>query len=123
MLLITKASTNTLLLTLTEKCTITNPYFLFVFWSDVTKQELSFILADTSIYKYRYNKFTFVEPTTQELEEGYWNYEVYEQSSSTNTDKAQATGLVEQGKLKVVDLTLPIDPSTYEVTQNPTVYS
>jgi len=76
-------------------------------------QEISIILTDTSLYTERYNKFTFTEPSTAEMTEGYWIYEVYEQASASNTDKSLAAGLVETGKVKVVDSTTPVEPSTY----------
>ena len=114
MILITKGTANTFRLTLSEKCDILLPNFLFWFRNDLTGQEINIILTDTSLFTERYNKFLFTEPTTAEMTEGYWIYEVYEQASASNTDKTLAAGLVETGKVKVVDTTTPVEPSTYD---------
>lgn len=112
MIQITKGMTNNVALTLTENCTLTNPYFLFVFQSDETRDLYKFIAADTSTHIDRYNLFAIVEtnstpdPLAGEVElplVGFYKYKVYEQTSSTNLDPASATGIVEVGKVQVVD--------------------
>lgn len=95
MLLIRKNTTNTVILTLKEKQTLTTPVFLFRLINDIENREISFIAADTSAYTYRYNKFSIQETSgANDLltgvvtlnPPGFWRYEVYEQSSSTNLD-------------------------------------
>jgi hypothetical protein len=61
-------------------------------------------MADTSLYKDRYNEFVFTEGTDLPLvgklilgAGGQYEYFVYEQLSSTNLDPTLATGLVESG--------------------------
>ena len=112
MIQITKGTTNNVALTLTEKCTLTSPYYLFVFQSDETRDLYKFIAADTSTYPKRYNLFAIVEtdsspdPLAGEIElplVGFYKYKVYEQTSSTNLDPALATGIVEVGKVQVID--------------------
>ena len=102
MIQIVQGVENTFDLTLTEKSTLTNPFYLFVFNNDLTKESTKKIIADTSSYARRYNRFIITEgdditfnPT------GYWHYEVYEQESSTNTDESLSTKLVERGKCNV----------------------
>jgi hypothetical protein len=82
-----------MVMTLTEKSTLTAPYFLFNFVSDVTKQSVNFIAQDLSSYTDRYNQFLITETSgttdytsgTIELSPtGTWTYKVYEQTSSTN---------------------------------------
>jgi hypothetical protein len=113
MLLINKNANSTLILTLTEKVTLTSPYFLFRFINDVTNQEKAFISSDLSTQTQRYNKFLITETTGTNIltsgvitlsPTGYWHYEVYEQTSSTNTDYIQATNRIpiETGKARVV---------------------
>lgn len=114
MLIIRKGQSNTLRLTLNEKCNLTLPHFLFVFKNAVNGQELRMILADTSSFTERYNKFAFVEPTTAEMLEGFWSYDVYEQESASNTDPLEALDLVETGVLKVIDSTTPTEAIEYE---------
>ena len=57
MLLITKGETKFWYLTLTEKVTISNPYFLFNLKNRVTEVETNVIISDVSNFKERYNKF------------------------------------------------------------------
>lgn len=112
MIQITKGTTNNVALTLTEKCTLTSPYYLFVFQSDETRDLYKFIAADTSTHPDRYNLFAIVEtdsspdPLAGEIElpiVGFYKYKVYEQTSSTNLNPALATGIVEVGKVQVID--------------------
>ena len=84
---------NVVVLTLSEKVTISNPKFLFEFINNQTQQKYYCIAADTSLYLDRYNKFTIVVKTTTPspligeiqipLGDEY-TYNVYEQASSTN---------------------------------------
>lgn len=114
MINITKATSTTFYLTLTEKCLLTNPYFLFHFKSRFGEDKtVNVIIADTSSYTDRYNKFTFIEPTTADLLEGLWDYKVFEQASASNID---ITGLneVERGVLRVIDTTTPAASTTYD---------
>ena len=105
MIIITQATSNIVILTLTEKVTLSSPKFLFVFKNDVTNVSYYFIAADTS----RYNKFSITEMADgnpligqiQLSEEGFYGYTVYEQESSSNLDPALATGIVEVGKVLV----------------------
>jgi hypothetical protein len=109
LIIITQATSNIVILTLTEKVTLSSPKFLFVFKNDVTNVSYYFIAADTSSYTYRYNKFSITEMADgnpligqiQLSEEGFYGYTVYEQESSSNLDPALATGIVEVGKVLV----------------------
>lgn len=98
-----------LIVTLTEKVTISDPYYLFIFKHVLTKQTVTFIKytgQDESVYPQRYNQFTinaavvFADKPT-----GEWHYIIYEQVSSTNTDPALSGNELEHGKLR-------IDPAT-----------
>lgn len=123
MIKITKGQANTVVLTLTEKSTLTNPDYLFVFKNDQTELEYIFIAADTSLYPERYNQFRITEtsstpdPLDGEVELPvlkFYTYTVYEQNSATNLDPLLATGVVEVGKVEVFD-TASTD-STYTPT-------
>ena len=105
MIVINKNTTNNFVATLYELSQLTDPNYLFEFESDQTKTKYYTIITDVSTNKPRYNEFNFVEgsddPTNGSLDlgsPGFYNYKVYEQSSSSNLDP---TGLneVEQGKL------------------------
>ena len=111
MVIINKSANNYLRLSLAEKSTLTTPYYLFVFTSDVTNQQKIFTTLDSSNYVYRYNKFLITETSgTENLSSGvvnfnptgFWSYKVYEQTSSTNLLVANTTSLVEEGRAEVV---------------------
>lgn len=110
MIKLIKNQSNIIVLTLTEKCTLTNPLFLFRFINDESKVSYTFIGQDTSLHTDRYNRFTITEklnPTLTLSEvylplNGFYSYEIYEQTSPTNLNYTLATGIVEEGKVKVI---------------------
>jgi len=110
MILINKGETNEVVLTLTEKTTLTNPEYLFSFENDSTRDFKYFIAQDISEFPERFNKFLIEESSTEDLlngkvqlePNGFWTYVIYEQESSTNLNPALATGIVEKGKVKVI---------------------
>lgn len=110
MILIQQNTSNTVILTLTEKCTLANPYFLFIFTNDLSREKVAFNCTDISSYKDRYNKFIIQEVQSQVDHDigkiklhptGYWHYEIYEQTTDKNKNPKQATSLVESGKVRV----------------------
>lgn len=100
MLVLEKGQTKNWYLTLTEKVTISNPYFLFNFKHLLTDQVINVILTDISAYKERYNQFLITEGSTFTLLNGEYEYKVYAQTSSVNTSPDLANELVETGILK-----------------------
>lgn len=92
-----------LTLTLTENVSLQDPYFLFVFTHILTKTKVKIIRAtggDQSYFATRYNQFT-VNAAIAFLNApiGQYNYKVYEQLSSTNTDETLTGAVLEYGKL------------------------
>ena len=92
-----------LTLTLTENVSLQDPYFLFVFTHILTKTKVKLIRStggDQSYYPGRYNQFT-VNAATEFLNApiGQYNYKVYEQLSSTNTNELMTGAVIEYGKL------------------------
>ena len=106
MILINKGASNTVILTLSEKTTITNPYYLFEFEDefDTSSNPIYWIGADTSAWPSRYNLFTLEEPTDVELVKGQYKYKVYESPVST----LDPTGLnmIEEGRMVVAGITV-----------------
>lgn len=100
MLLITQGESKYWYLTLSEKTTIANPYYLFSLTHRQTNKVYNFILTDISSFKERYNKFS-IDETLYEFFEGEYIYEIYAQTSSTNINPSLANQLVETGILKV----------------------
>lgn len=120
MLVLEKLTSKSWYLTLSEKVTISNPYFLFVFTNRTTSVETAIILTDVSTHTERYNQFDVTEGSTFTLDAGEYEYQVYAQTSSTNTNPSLSNELVESGVLKVVFT--PTAAGVYEVTLNEKIY-
>ena len=101
MISIVKGETKSWYLTLSEKVTIANPYFLFSLIHSQTETTTNIILTDVSTFPERYNKFIVIEGTTFTLYTGQYKYIVYAQTSSTNTNPNLANEEVESGILLV----------------------
>lgn len=106
MLVLTEnAASETILVTLNEKKTLNAPYILFIFTNVETKEQVTKIFApgdDSSLYPARYNKFTVQTVTLfADKKPGFWNYAAYEQPAGVNTNPANATTLLELGKLRL----------------------
>lgn len=82
-------------LTLSEKTTIENAYYLFELINDQTKEVLRVVLTDTSGNKERINLFNLSFTLNKK---GFYKYNVYEQASSTNVIP-NGLKLVDNGKL------------------------
>jgi hypothetical protein len=107
MLKVTRGQSNSVVFTLTEKTTLSSPYFLVVFNNLATNELVYAICPDTSTQTTRYNLLTIIESNTSiplsgqvKLVEGTYQYKVYEQSSSSNLNPSLSTSLVETGLLK-----------------------
>jgi hypothetical protein len=103
-ILINQNTVNSLTFTLKEKTTLSSPIYLFQFRNVTEKVSYYCIMADTSLYKDRYNEFLFTEgtdlPLVGELKlgaGGQYEYFAFEQLSTTNLDPTLSTGLVESG--------------------------
>lgn len=115
-----------LIVTLTEKVTISDPYYLFVFVHVLTKAVISFVKyigQDESNFQSRYNQFT-INPAIvfASAPIGEWHYTVYEQVSSSNTDPSQAGNELEYGKL-LIDRTTAYAPTMYNQPQTYSAYN
>lgn len=124
MVIINREESNTLDLTLSEKVTISNPYYLFVFTNKQTNEVSKCLLTDSSAYPERYNRFELVEPDDIVLIPGDYIYQVYEKSAN-NTVIPEAEFLLETGIGRVpvtllseteFSSTLAIAPLVYEST-------
>lgn len=110
MVVINKGQSNIVTVTLKEKTTIANAYYLWE-WISKASGEKKYCIqpTDLSAYQDRFNQFTITEtaspnpiagqvtlPTT-----GEWTYNVYEQASSTNLSPTGKT-IVESGLVQVI---------------------
>jgi len=106
---LTKGSTSTIICTLTEKVTISEANYLFVFTSRATNEVVKFVVlntADLSTNPQRWNEFNIVVNTYFQNEPvGWWTYQIYEQASTTNTNVSLAGALIEKGLMLLTDST------------------
>lgn len=109
MIYLTKGATSEIILTLKEKQTLSAPNYLFIFTHRGSNIEVKFVLlnnADTSTHKDRFNSFSIVTNTYfQTQDSGEWEYEIYEQTSPTNTNPSLATELLETGIMRLYEAT------------------
>jgi hypothetical protein len=119
MLQINKAESKNWYLTLTEKTTISNPYYLFSLKHRLTAVEYNFLLTDISSYKERYNEFEITEGATVTLDAGEYLYRIYAQNSSVNTNPELTDELVEEGLVKV---DFDVTRTQYTVELNEKIY-
>jgi hypothetical protein len=93
-----------MIVTLDEKTTLDAGYYLFRFVHAVTKAVVSKIYNfddDGSDYPTRFNSFAITPSVTfLNQQTGRWNYFIYEQASSTNTDPDGLTE-VERGIMRL----------------------
>jgi hypothetical protein len=109
MIYLVKGQTNQVVLTLKEKQTLASPNYLFRFVHRSLNTEVKFVVlnnADTSSYKDRYNQFSIVTNTNFSTKDsGEWEYYIYEQTSTTNTNVANTTSLLETGIMRLSEAT------------------
>ena len=92
MIQLAKGETQFIYVTLTEKQLLPTPNYLFRFINRQTKLDVKFILlnaSDVSAYKERFNKFSIKTDKYFALQNyGQYDYEVYETTSTSNTNEA-----------------------------------
>jgi hypothetical protein len=102
-----KGQVNKIILTLSEKATLTSPNWLFYFKSRNTNETVAFVIlnnADLSTYQERYNAFNItVSSYFANKLPGEWSYQIYEQTSTSNLIPSNATSMVESGQATLND--------------------
>ena len=124
MIRLTKGATQNIILTLTEKQLLTNPNYLFVFTNRSANTEVKFVRlnnTDISQYKDRYNEFSIVTNTNFATAlNGQYNYDIYEQTSTSNLNPA-GLNLLESGIMELVgtpfNFTEYTTTDTYKIRQ------
>jgi hypothetical protein len=123
MIQLIKGQSKDVIVTLTELTTLANAYYLFVFTHETTKAVINVIknsTSDLSSFKYRYNKFTFASGLFSNASIGKYNYSVFEQLSSSNTNTT-GLNLIESGKMDLNVSTIPVD--VFNEYSAPTTFS
>ena len=107
MIKLKKGEVNNVIVTLTEKQTLQQPHYLFVFQSRMTNEKIKFVVLageDISTAKSRYNMFAIdVDAYFANELEGWYRYTIYEQESDTNLDESLAVKILETGLMFLDD--------------------
>jgi hypothetical protein len=102
-----KGQVNKIILTLSEKATLTSPNYLFYFKSRNTNETVAFVIlnnADLSTYPERFNAFNITVSSYFATKlPGEWSYQIYEQTSTSNLIPSQATSMLESGQATLND--------------------
>ena len=132
MIVLENGVSNKVALTLTEKATLTTPYYLFELIDDDSNISILFTGADISTNTNRYNEFLIevnlspidlLDSKIELVTKGYYKYNVYEQVSATNLLIANTTSLVENGKMYFNDIVLPIKKEYTDESNTKFVYN
>ncbi len=122
MIRLTKGQTQNIILTLTEKQTLTSPNYLFIFENRSTNTDIKFVKlnnTDISPYKERYNEFSIVVNSYFNTAlNGQYTYTIYEQTSTTNTNPT-GLNLLESGIMELSGTTISF--TEYETTSTFTI--
>ena len=130
MLRLARATVNTIVVTVEEKRTLDDPYWLFHFKNETTGNDYYCIASNISTQKKRYDLFEITETDSSPdnengeitlTETGQYTYKVYEQESSTNLDPENATTLCETG-IAIVIKNAETETSYVRGTETGTVY-
>ena len=107
MIYLTRGNTEQVVLTLTEKVTITDANYLFVFTNRTTNEIVKFVVLsanDQSSNTDRFNQFLIdVDTYFSTANDGWFKYEIYEQASDSNLVVASAGDIIETGLMLLTD--------------------
>ncbi len=103
MIYINKDELNSIVLTLTEVSTLSNPYYLFVFQNEMNPEStpILFTTPDISAYPERFNQFELDEPVDVDLMKGQYSYSVYESLIPPITIQDTTGDVIEEGRMVV----------------------
>lgn len=115
MINLTKGNTESVYFTGTEKATLSNPYFLFIFTNTITSEVVKVMGTNTSTTA-RYDKCGIVVNTYfTDKENGFWNYEIREKASSSDMT---VTGTVVETGYMYLRPSTPFTPTEYSEQLN-----
>ena len=105
MIKLVQGLTNSVVFTLNERTTISNPYYIFQFINDQTKKSFLFTTNDLSNNKQRYNLFEITPSITTSMSNyGFWTYNVFETATYSSPLSISGLDLVENGRIIYVPL-------------------
>jgi len=108
MLILTRGVLNTWVVTLTEKVSIANPYYLLVLKGKANQPLIKKVMTDVSTYPSKYNKFTFTEGTDLTVPTaGDFTYTFYQVATNTTVVPSDAN-ILETGICRVSSIGVTI---------------
>lgn len=111
----TKGNTETIYFTGSEKATIDNPFFLFVFTHRITLDVVKLMATNQSITG-RYDSFAFTVNNFFDLkEEGFWSYAIFQKVLSTDFT---VSGLIVEEGYMYLNPSIKFEPTKYEEQNN-----
>jgi hypothetical protein len=96
MVIITKGANSVIYIPLFDKRTTSSNSYIFLFQHEVTKEEVTLTLTDTSPFKERYSKFAITQASFTTGTVGFWRYNVTQSGSGTTiiaTGKMELTAV------------------------------
>ena len=93
---------------MTELTKIPNPNYLFEFIHEQSFNTQTCVLNNISQGVPRYDEFVLIDGVDVSfIYDGFYIYNIYQQSSPANLDPAQSQGLVETGRAHVIEADSP----------------
>ena len=120
MIRLTKGVTSQIIVTLREKQLINFPNYLFVFTGRTTNTQIKFVMlkqSNITLSPLRYDKFIITDDLFAQAKIQQYIYNIYEQTSSTNTDPT-GLNLLETGIMELVQPTTVFTNPTATTERN-----
>ena len=115
MINLTKGETEVIYFTGSEKATLTNPFFLFIFTNRITGEVVKVMATNTST-TLRYDKFSMAVNTYfADVTDGFWQYEIRQKAD--DEDMAVTGTIVETGYMYLNPATA-FEPTMYDGQSN-----
>jgi hypothetical protein len=122
MIQLVKGEDKNVIITLTERTTISSGYYYFQFIHETTKEEVTFFKNFTdnlSLFKYRYDEFLFEASLFNNASIGKYIYNIYQ---ATTNNLANVGIMIETGKMDI-NLATPFSFKQYSADTNYTQYA
>ncbi|NBV92791.1 MAG: hypothetical protein EBR91_11595 [Flavobacteriia bacterium] len=108
MLKIQRNGATPLIVTVTELTTIPNPNYLFEFIHEQSFNTQTCVLTNVSTTTQRFDEFVLTDGVDVNfIYDGFYIYNIFQQSSPGNLDPVNSQGLVETGRAHVVEADSP----------------
>ena len=103
MLIVDTTALSILMVTATEKVTLSPPYYFLLSLNNREDRSITYnlVVTDLSSFPTRYNQFNISTGTSGAWVKGEYEYTIYAQSSSNNTNNTKKNEILETGITKI----------------------